>query len=220
MTVWTKLTPKGPRPPVDTGVLIRIIGAGPVYDVACYIGKNAAGEERWILADVTLDPSAITHWAMIEEPDDMKADSERLSAAIRLASAAHRTQTDKAGMPYILHPIRVMLAVGPNIDAMCVAVLHDTVEDTNVALATIRTLFGDAVANGVDAMTKRDGETYPQFIERVMTDPLAIMVKRRDILDNMKPERLALLPADQRERLMTKYIDAWYQLTGERTVNA
>jgi hypothetical protein len=67
---WVKLKPKGPRPVLHNGVLVRTIGAGPVYDVACYAGKDAGGEERWIMADVRLDPNAITHFAVIEEPED------------------------------------------------------------------------------------------------------------------------------------------------------
>lgn len=70
MIAWTKLTKSNP-PPLHQGVLIRTIGVGTVYDVACYVGKDAGGADRWILADVTLDAKTITHWALISEPEDV-----------------------------------------------------------------------------------------------------------------------------------------------------
>jgi GTP diphosphokinase / guanosine-3',5'-bis(diphosphate) 3'-diphosphatase len=59
-----------------------------------------------------------------------------LETAIALAAAAHAGQTDKAGQPYILHPLRVMLCMQTNAERM-VAVLHDVVEDTPLTLADL-----------------------------------------------------------------------------------
>lgn len=67
--LWVKLS-KTALPPLHQGVLIRTIGVGPVYDVACYTGKDASGADRWIMADITLDAKAITHWAVIIDPED------------------------------------------------------------------------------------------------------------------------------------------------------
>lgn len=138
----------------------------------------------------------------------------KLSLAIQSATAAHMRQVDKSGEPYILHPLRVMLAVPDDIDLQCVAVLHDVVEDSPFTLDDIRREFGDVIADGVDGMTKREGETYEAFIARAMTNPLSNVVKRYDILDNVKPNRLNKLDYATRRRLMTKYTAAWYQMVG------
>jgi (p)ppGpp synthase/HD superfamily hydrolase len=136
---------------------------------------------------------------------EMQQPQCRLSTAIRLASAAHHNQTDKLGAPYILHPIRVMMKVQPDIDTMIAAVLHDTVEDTNVALATIRTLFGDNVADTVDALTKRDGEHYSDFVCRCARNTIARRVKLADIADNTDPARMIRLSRADQARLTDKY---------------
>lgn len=136
-----------------------------------------------------------------------------LDTAIRLAAAAHRDQTDKAGQPYVLHPIRVMArcqALG--MDAMIVAVLHDVVEDTTVTLATINSLFGDTISNAVDALTKRHGESYDDFLDRIKLNPLARLVKMQDIADNTDPDRLAVLTDTERARLTAKYEAALWRL--------
>lgn len=107
-----------------------------------------------------------------------------LEAAILMATQAHSGQTDKQGAPYILHPLRVMLAVPPEL--RIAAVLHDVVEDTSVTLGAIRAEFGDEVADTVDALSRRDGETYiKDFIARVARHPAARIIKRADIADNL-----------------------------------
>lgn len=130
-----------------------------------------------------------------------------LSKAIRLAVRAHDGQLDKAGMPYILHPLRVMESV-KSIDHKIVAVLHDIVEDTGVTLHHIHEEFGAEVADAIDAITKRDGEKYEQYLERVKSNKIAKEVKLADMADNSKPERLKHLPADTQLYLVKKYTKA------------
>ena len=86
-----------------------------------------------------------------------------LERAIALAAVAHAGQIDKAGNPYILHPLRVMLNVrvdAARMDAARIAaVLHDVVEDTPVTPAQLRELgFSDTVITAVAALTKHPGE--------------------------------------------------------------
>lgn len=132
-----------------------------------------------------------------------------LDSAIRHAVTAHRGQLDKNGQPYILHPLRVMLAMPADDEvAQAIAVLHDVVEDTNITLKNLRDWgFPDEVVEGVDAMTKRPGERYHEdFIVRLRRHPKAKIVKREgDILDNMRPVRLALLDDATVARLVGKY---------------
>lgn len=119
-------------------------------------------------------------------------DIEMIETAIGLASAQHRLQRDKRGQPYILHPIRVMLAVERHGYAVqAVAVMHDLVEDTEVTLETLRDMgFPAYVVMAVDALTKRKGESHYTYITRVSENRIAVAVKLADLHDNLRPERL------------------------------
>ena len=133
------------------------------------------------------------------------------SYAQEIAAAAHAGQHDKAGAPYIEHPARVaghLMALFPDAsdEAVAVAWLHDTVEDTALTLDDLRTLgFPESVVAGVDAMTKRANEVPEDYFQRVRSDPLALMVKAADLRDNTDPERVKLLDAATAERLVRKY---------------
>jgi hypothetical protein len=114
-----------------------------------------------------------------------------LEAAIRLAVEAHAGQRDKAGKPYILHPLRVMQGCETEI-LQTIAVLHDVIEDTALTLDALTTMgFPSEVTNALACLTKQPGENYDDFIGRVLTDPLATRVKELDLLDNMDCTRLA-----------------------------
>lgn len=110
--------------------------------------------------------------------------------AIALASQAHHGQVDKRGEPYILHPIRVMQHCAPDHDAMMVAILHDTLEDTNVTSRQLLDagMSAELVA-AVFALTRQEGESYREFVERCAKNPLARRVKIKDLEDNMSPDR-------------------------------
>jgi len=112
-----------------------------------------------------------------------------LEDAIALACRAHRGQVDKAGKPYILHPLRVMLRL-EDPAAQIVAVLHDVVEDTPVTLADLRAEgYSGEICDAVDCLTRRPGEAYEAFISRAAANPLSRRVKLADLEDNMDPRR-------------------------------
>lgn len=135
-----------------------------------------------------------------------------LEDAIALAVTAHRGQRDKAGRPYILHPLRLMMAVGPDEAVAMAAVLHDVVEDSDETLASLRERgFSEAVVRAVDHLTRREGETYEAFIERAAADPIARRVKRADLEDNMDVRRLEVVDERSAERL-ARYLRAWRAL--------
>lgn len=114
-----------------------------------------------------------------------------LERAIAIAAAAHAGQVDKAGQPYILHPLRVMLAVHSE-DERIAAVLHDVVEDTAVTLVDLRAEgFSPVVVAAVDALTKRAGETRLDAARRAAADPVALRVKLADNAENMDLTRIA-----------------------------
>ena len=116
-----------------------------------------------------------------------------LERAVAFAAEAHEGQTDKAGAPYILHVLRVVLACPPG-DAQIVAALHDVVEDTDWTLDDLRERgFSETVVQSVDAVTRRSDETYMGFITRAELDPIGRIVKLADVCDNSSPLRMAAL---------------------------
>ena len=110
-----------------------------------------------------------------------------LSRAIALASEAHKNQQDKQGAPYILHPLRVMMALrndGLNEIHQIIGVLHDVVEDTDVTLKELRREFGNGVSASVDALTRKPGANYLEHIRAMRGWTVAVEVKKRDLADN------------------------------------
>ncbi|HTY65098.1 MAG TPA: GTP pyrophosphokinase [Alphaproteobacteria bacterium] len=131
--------------------------------------------------------------------------------AIELSLEKHRGRVDKGGAPYVLHPLRVMVAMGSD-EERRVAVLHDVVEDSDVTLADLRGRgYPEREVLALDALTRRAAEPYEAFIERVRANPLARTVKRADLEDNMDVRRLASVDEDARERL-ERYRRAWARL--------
>ncbi|GAA0760933.1 HD domain-containing protein [Ideonella azotifigens] len=113
-----------------------------------------------------------------------------LERAIEIAAAAHAGQVDKAGQPYILHPLRVMLRVSGE-HARMAAVLHDVVEDTDVTLARLAAEgFAPEVVAAVEALTKRPGETRMAAAARAAVDTIARSVKLADNAENMDLSRI------------------------------
>ncbi|MDC0713890.1 GTP pyrophosphokinase [Stigmatella sp. ncwal1] len=134
-----------------------------------------------------------------------------LEDAIALAVEAHRGQRDKAGQTYILHPLRVMMRLETEAERMA-AILHDVVEDTPYTLERLRALgYPDEVLGALDCLTKREGETYEAFVERIRPHPLARRVKLADLEDNMDVRRLPSVGPKEAERL-TRYRAAWSRL--------
>jgi (p)ppGpp synthase/HD superfamily hydrolase len=136
-----------------------------------------------------------------------------LAHAIALAAKAHEDQTDKAGAPYILHPLRLMFTLDSEEEKIA-AVLHDVVEDTGWTLDGLRGEgFSESVLTAVDALTHRDGESYDEYLARAAADPTARKVKLADLEDNMNIKRLAELTDKDIVRLQ-KYHRLWRQWNG------
>lgn len=113
--------------------------------------------------------------------------TSKLAEAISLAALAHDGQVAKSGEPYILHCLRVMLAQKTD-DARIVGVLHDLIEDTDWTAEGLRALgFSDEIVQAIEVLTKRKGEPYNFYLERVVNNDLALAVKRADVRDNLRP---------------------------------
>ena len=138
-----------------------------------------------------------------------------LEDAVSIAAQAHRGQTDKAGDPYLLHPLRMMLRMKSEPE-MIAAVLHDVVEDCDWTLERLRDSgFSEDVLQAVDCLTHRDSESYEEFIERAQQNPIARQVKIADLEDNMNIQRIGEITEKDLERL-AKYHRSWCVLTRQK----
>lgn len=142
-------------------------------------------------------------------------DNQLLQRAIDIATAAHKGQVDKAGVPYIEHPMRVMNA-GATIDEKIVGVLHDVVEDSDWTFDALEAEgFPAHIITALHHITKREGEPYDKFIIRVKKNPLATAVKLNDLTDNMDIRRLPYL-SDKDVKRLKRYLKAYKRLNGEQ----
>ena len=112
-----------------------------------------------------------------------------VAAARAFATKAHEGQIDKAGLPYITHPERVASRM-ENPEAQVIGWLHDTVEDTPITLRDIEATFGPETAAAVGAISRRDGEPWSDYLERVAANPMARRVKISDLIDNSNLSRI------------------------------
>lgn len=127
-----------------------------------------------------------------------------LNDALEIAIVAHAGQVDKGGSPYIMHPIRVMLAMDTE-EARIVAVLHDVLEDCpQDAWRVEEAGFSREVLEALNSLTKRPGEPYGDFMVRVALNPLASKVKVADMRDNMDLSRIPN-PTDKDRARVAKY---------------
>ena len=136
-----------------------------------------------------------------------------LEKAIELAVTKHKGQKDKAGRPYILHPIKVMLGnSGEN--EMIAGILHDIVEDTDCTIEDLMAGgFPDAAIEAVKLLTHNDNESYEDYLLKIKSNPVARKVKLADLKDNMDITRISNLTEKDLKRLQ-KYHKAWGILNG------
>jgi (p)ppGpp synthase/HD superfamily hydrolase len=114
-----------------------------------------------------------------------------LQRAIALAAKAHEGQVDKAGNPYLDHPLFVMENVN-SLEQKIVAVLHDAVEDSELTLEQLRSEnFPEVLVSAIAAITKIEGEAYATYLERVIANPIALRVKIADVTHNLDLRRIA-----------------------------
>ena len=136
-----------------------------------------------------------------------------LGRAMAIAAVGHQDQVDKVGRPYMLHPLRMMMRAQSDAERI-VALLHDVVEDC--AGWDFDRLagegFGPDIIAALDCVTARQGESYDAFVDRVLTNPVAIRVKILDIEDNMTLTRLPEL-TDRDIARLEKYHRAYRRLT-------
>lgn len=137
-----------------------------------------------------------------------------LERAIAIAVEAHAGQIDKAGEPYVLHPLRVMFGVKTP-EARIAAVLHDVVEDSDWTIDDLRQEgFSEAILAAVDAVTRRRDESYEEFVNRSGRDPVGREVKIADLRDNSNLARIAE-PTEKDLQRLQRYLKALGTLGAE-----
>ena len=133
-------------------------------------------------------------------PKIKKGDKELLRTAFEMATNAHKTMRRKSGEPYIFHPIAVAMIcvdeIGLGVRSTICALLHDTVEDTDITLDDIKSEFGNEIAKIVDGLTKistvmsanssQQAENFKKILLTLTDDPRVILIKLADRLHNMR----------------------------------
>jgi GTP diphosphokinase / guanosine-3',5'-bis(diphosphate) 3'-diphosphatase len=123
-----------------------------------------------------------------------------LRTAFEMAAEAHKTMRRKSGEPYILHPIAVAMIcieeIGLGVRSTICALLHDTVEDTDISLQDVQREFGGEIAKIVDGLTKistvldanssQQAENFKKILLTLTDDPRVILIKLADRLHNMR----------------------------------
>lgn len=142
--------------------------------------------------------------------------NDLLERAIAIAVEAHHGQKDKNGVPYVLHPLRMMMRA-QTLEEKIVASLHDVVEDSEWTIKDLnKEGFPKGIVDAVDHLTKREGEEYDDFITRSSSLQLARKVKLLDLEDNMTVLRFKKVDEKTMEKL-TKYFKAWHRITEQES---
>ncbi len=133
-------------------------------------------------------------------PKLKKSDKDLVRRAFEMSVEAHKTMRRKSGEPYILHPLAVATIcveeIGLGVRSTICALLHDTVEDTDITLEDIQLEFGGEIAKIVDGLTKissivdtntsQQAENFKKILLTLTDDPRVILIKLADRLHNMR----------------------------------
>ena len=155
----------------------------------------------------------------------------RVLEAYEFGAAAHKGQTRKSGEPYITHPVAVAQELAEmhlDSEAICAAILHDVVEDTEASLEEIQEKFGEEVALIVDGVSKLDqiqfrsraeaqAESFRKMMLAMIEDIRVILVKLSDRLHNM--QTLGAMPAAKKKRIARETLDIYAPIANRLGIN-
>ena len=120
----------------------------------------------------------------------MKMYTPLIKKAMDIAYKAHLGQVDKAGAPYIYHPMHIAERVDTEYE-ICVALLHDVIEDSDITLDYLFNKgFPHEIIEAVDLLTRKEKMTYREFILKIKTNAIARKIKIEDIKHNLDLNRL------------------------------
>ncbi len=152
------------------------------------------------------------------------ADTSTIERAYRVAFDAHAGQTRRSGHPYITHPLivtEILASYGMDEATLVAAILHDTVEDTDISLEDTAEQFGEEVAQLIDGVTKLDrirfesreehqAATIRKMAIAMAKDIRVLLIKLADRLHNMRT--LESLPEKKRHRIAVETIEVYAPL--------
>lgn len=129
--------------------------------------------------------------------------------AMEIAYAAHHGQVDKAGMPYIFHPMHLAEGMDDEISC-CVALLHDTVEDTDITFSKLEKEFPKDVLDALKLLTHEKETDYFDYVRALKKNPIAVKVKLADLAHNSDQSRLIGTTMDEETKayFRSKYTKA------------
>ena len=121
--------------------------------------------------------------------------------AMRIAYEAHKNQVDKGGIPYIYHPIHIAEQMQSE-DEVCVALLHDVLEDSDMSLDELkREGFGPEVIGALKLLTHERNVPYMDYITKIKSNPMAAKVKLADLKHNSDTTRLDVVDDNVLKRI-------------------
>ena len=119
--------------------------------------------------------------------------------AMKIAYKVHDGQVDKAGLPYIFHPIH--LAEQMDTEEECiVALLHDVVEDTDITFEDLEKEFSQTVIDALKLLTHDKSVDYMEYVKTIKNNPIARNVKLADLKHNSDMTRLLSVTEKDIER--------------------
>ena len=134
-----------------------------------------------------------------------------IEKSLEIALKAYLGQKDKAGETYILHPLRIMAKMQTD-EERSAALLHDVIEDSDYSAEDLLSEgIPTNVVEAVELLSKQDGDSYEEFVDRVLANPLAAKIKKADIEDNINILRLNSV-TDKDLKRIAKYHKAWKKL--------
>ena len=157
---------------------------------------------------------------------------ERVLRAFHVGAQAHEGQTRKSGEPYITHPVAVagiLAELGMDAETIIAAILHDTLEDTELSRSALASAFGESVAELVDGVTKldkmrfgsrqeADAESFRKMLLAMARDLRVILIKLADRLHNMRT--LGAKDAPSRRRIARETLEIYAPIAQRLGMNA
>ena len=119
----------------------------------------------------------------------------------------HKDQKDRSGLPYVFHPWHVAESMDDELSTV-VALLHDSIEDTDVTLEDLREEgFPEDALEALSLMTHEDDVDYFDYVKQLAVNPIARKVKLSDLRHNSDLSRLNDVKEKDIER-REKYLKA------------
>lgn len=126
--------------------------------------------------------------------------TELTNKALKISFEAHKNQVDKSGVPYIFHPYEVASSLKEE-NEICVALLHDVVEDSDITLQDLAKDFPPQIIEAIKLLTHDEKVPYLEYVKKIKTNKIATNVKLSDLHHNSRADRLVAVTEEDLQRL-------------------